>query len=70
MLLSDGKQMGLGLFISKLIVMKFHGDIDFISAHKKGSTFIFSMELEHDQDESQLEEQILNLASHRSPRFR
>ena len=51
MLLSDGKQMGLGLFISKLIVMKFHGDIDFISAHKKGSTFIFSMDLEHDQEE-------------------
>ena len=70
MLLSDGKQMGLGLFISKLIVMKFGGDIDFISAHKKGSTFIFSMDLEHDQDEKELEEHSQNLNSHRSPRFR
>ena len=48
--------MGLGLFTSKLIVMKYGGDIDFISEHKKGSTFIFSMNLEHDQDEKEFEE--------------
>lgn len=50
MLLSDGKKMGLGLYISKQIVMKFGGDIDFVSEQHKGSTFIFSMELEYDED--------------------
>jgi signal transduction histidine kinase len=48
MLLSDGRQMGLGLFISKQIVMKFNGDIDFISEHQKGSTFLLTMDLEFD----------------------
>ena len=62
--------MGLGLFISKLIVMKFGGDIDFISEHKKGSTFIFSMDLEHDQDDNLLDQRNHNFSTHRSPRFR
>ena len=35
--------IGLGLVICKLIVEKFHGEIDFISKHKKGSTFFFSI---------------------------
>ena len=58
MLLSDGKQMGLGLYISKQIVMKFNGDIDFISENQKGSTFLFSMDMEFDEDEKEIETQI------------
>ena len=51
MLLSDGKQMGLGLYVSKQIVKNFNGDIDFISNNKKGTMFIFSMDMEFDQEE-------------------
>ena len=50
--------------------MKFGGDIDFISAHKKGSTFIFSMDLEHDQDDKEMDEENYNSHSYKSPRFR
>ena len=35
--------IGLGLVISKLIVEKFDGKIDFISKFKKGSTFFYSI---------------------------
>ena len=38
--------IGLGLVISKLIVNKFNGHIDFISQFKKGSTFYYSIELQ------------------------
>ena len=38
--------IGLGLVISKLIVEKFHGSIDFFSKHTKGSAFFFSFEIE------------------------
>mmetsp|Transcript_42655 Transcript_42655/g.65430 ORF Transcript_42655/g.65430 Transcript_42655/m.65430 type:complete len:176 (-) Transcript_42655:486-1013(-) len=38
--------IGLGLVISKLIVNKFNGIIDFISKYNKGSTFFFTFELE------------------------
>jgi len=38
--------IGLGLVISKLIVEKFNGTIDFISEYKEGSTFFFSFEIE------------------------
>ena len=38
--------IGLGLVISKLIVEKFNGTIDFISQYKEGSTFFFSFEIE------------------------
>ena len=31
--------IGLGLVISKLVVNKFNGEIDFISKYQKGSTF-------------------------------
>ena len=36
--------IGLGLVISKLIVNKFNGYIDFVSKHKKGSTFFYTFE--------------------------
>lgn len=36
--------IGLGLVISKLIVTKFNGYIDFVSKHKKGSTFFYTFE--------------------------
>ena len=35
--------IGLGLAISKLIVEKFNGKIDFISKFKKGTTFFYSI---------------------------
>ena len=38
--------IGLGLLISKLIVEKFNGKIDFISYYKKGATFFFTFDLE------------------------
>jgi signal transduction histidine kinase len=43
--------MGLGLYISKQIVKKFNGDIDFVSRPQKGSTFIFKMDLEFDEEQ-------------------
>ena len=44
--------IGLGLVISKLIVNKFKGYIDFVSKYKKGSTFFYTFETEsHDQVE-------------------
>ena len=36
--------IGLGLVISKMIVNKFNGDIDFESTYKKGSNFYFTFE--------------------------
>ena len=36
------KGIGLGLVISKMIVLKFNGSIDFISEHEAGSTFYFT----------------------------
>ena len=39
--------IGLGLVISKLIVNKFNGNIDFISKFKEGSTFFYSIELDN-----------------------
>ena len=41
------KGIGLGLVISKLIVEKFNGMIDFISKWKKGTTFFFTFEIEN-----------------------
>jgi signal transduction histidine kinase len=40
------KGIGLGLVISKLIVSKFNGYIDFISKYEHGSTFFFTFEIE------------------------
>ena len=36
--------IGLGLVISKMIVSKFNGEIDFESVYKKGTTFYFTFE--------------------------
>ena len=36
--------IGLGLCISKLIVNKFNGEINFNSKYKKGSTFWYTFE--------------------------
>ena len=44
--MSDGSQIGLGLFITKQIVEMFGGSIDFFSEHKKGSIFIFTFDVE------------------------
>ena len=38
--------IGLGLVISKLLVNKFEGKIDFKSKYKKGSTFYFTFQTE------------------------
>jgi len=51
--------IGLGLVISKLIVKKFNGIIDFISKYKQGSTFFFTFELESLNDEDVVEYQSL-----------
>ena len=37
--------IGLGLVISKMIVSKFNGFIDFISEYEKGSTFFYTFEI-------------------------
>ena len=36
--------IGLGLVISKMIVNKFNGQIDFASIYKEGTTFYFTFE--------------------------
>jgi signal transduction histidine kinase len=38
--------IGLGLVISKLIVNKFGGYIDFLSKYRKGSTFFYTFQIE------------------------
>jgi signal transduction histidine kinase len=38
--------IGLGLVISKLIVNKFGGIIDFFSKYREGSTFFYTIQLE------------------------
>ena len=40
------KGIGLGLVISKMIVKKFNGMIDFISEYEKGTTFYYTFETE------------------------
>ena len=43
--------IGLGLVISKMIVEKFNGKINFFSKYKQGTTFFYSFDvLEMDQD--------------------
>ena len=53
MYMSDGSQIGLGLFISKQIVEQYGGSIDFYSEYNKGSTFIFTFDVELDPLEYQ-----------------
>jgi signal transduction histidine kinase len=45
--------IGLGLVISKLIVLKFEGLIDFVSKYKFGSTFFFTIQLSPSEGSSQ-----------------
>ena len=46
--------IGLGLVISKMIVNKYNGQIDFTSQYKKGTTFYFTYEHEpYEADELQ-----------------
>ena len=40
--------MGLGLYLSRQISKIYGGDLDFISEHRNGSTFFFTMNLEMD----------------------
>jgi K+-sensing histidine kinase KdpD len=40
------KGIGLGLCISKMIVNKFQGEIDFRSKYKKGSLFWFTFKID------------------------
>ena len=40
------KGIGLGLVISKLIVEKFTGEINFFSKYKKGTTSFYTFEIE------------------------
>ena len=49
--------IGLGLVISKLIVNKFNGVIDFLSKYKKGSTFFFTFQLDQFSQQQVIEEQ-------------
>jgi len=46
------KGIGLGLVISKLIVERFQGYIDFISEFQHGSTFFYTFEIEAQQNNS------------------
>ena len=43
--------IGLGLVISKMIVTKFNGYIDFVSKYKKGSTFFYTFETQEHSEE-------------------
>ena len=42
--------IGLGLMISKLIVEKFDGQIQFVSEKNQGSTFTFTFKLKETSD--------------------
>ena len=52
--LNDGKQIGLGLFISKQIVLNFGGQLDFISTEETGATFIFTLDVEVNEYEEMI----------------
>ena len=56
--LSDGNQIGLGLFVSKQIVMSYGGQLDFFSNQEEGSTFIFSFECEVNTDQEMIRIQV------------
>ena len=49
------KGIGLGLVISRMIVKKFGGQIDFISKFKSGSTFYFTFGVDVVADELMLD---------------
>ena len=48
------KGIGLGLVISKMIVNKFGGEIDFISKYKRGTSFFYTFMVEEFKDEEML----------------
>jgi hypothetical protein len=72
MLLTDGKQMGLGLFISKQITMMYSGDIDFVTS-ENGSTFICYLVFEPDEEQNQIDHETNKMSGSgsncQSPRF-
>ena len=45
------KGIGLGLVISRLIVSKFNGYMDFVSKFTEGSTFFYTIQLEDVPDD-------------------
>lgn len=49
---STSARVGLGLFISMQLVKSYGGHLDFISEPNKGSTFIFTFNLEIAPDEN------------------
>ena len=51
-MLRDGQSIGLGLFLCKQITMQFQGDLELVSRWQIGSTFIFSMKLESNDDDT------------------
>ena len=51
-MLRDGQSIGLGLFLCKQITMQFQGDLELVSRWQIGSTFIFSMKLECNDDDT------------------
>ena len=42
--LDNDDTIGLGLYVSKQIVLKYKGDLDFITEKGTGTTFIFTFE--------------------------
>mmetsp|Transcript_3576 Transcript_3576/g.5413 ORF Transcript_3576/g.5413 Transcript_3576/m.5413 type:complete len:96 (+) Transcript_3576:97-384(+) len=54
---SNSTGIGLGLFLSKLIVKKFEGDINVISERGLGSEFYFSFALEEENEAVFLQKQ-------------
>lgn len=42
--LDNDETIGLGLYVSKQIVLKYKGDLDFITEKGTGTTFIFTFE--------------------------
>ena len=49
--IGDENPLGVGLYLCKNIAQQFGGDLDFISEWGKGSTFIFCLDLETDNNE-------------------
>ena len=52
--------IGIGLVLSKLIVEKFDGKIDFISEFQKGTTFFMTFDIETVNEKDLLSDNILN----------
>jgi len=48
--LSDDNHIGIGLYLCKHQALQFGGDLDFVSSVGKGSTFIFNLDFELDEE--------------------